>query len=66
MLDVDQDRILSILSSIDLLSEALVGREALDLEIPIAEHEVFRLVAEVAHDLRSPLTSILFLSEATP
>ena len=58
----DQDRVLALLHSIDLLTEAppLEGSE----QRPMVEADTFRLVAEVAHDLRSPLTSILFLSEA--
>jgi len=35
-----------------------------DVELKQAQAAAFRLVAEVGHDLRSPLTSILFLSEA--
>ena len=45
----------------DLLTEVPASGGS---EPPLAETEAFRLVAEVAHDLRSPLTSILFLSEA--
>ena len=58
---VDQDRVLALLHSIDLLADvpAVEGSEH-----PMAEADTLRLVAEVAHDLRSPLTSILFLSEA--
>ena len=58
---VDQDRVLELLHSIDLLAEipAVDGSEH-----PMEEADTFRVVAEVAHDLRSPLTSILFLSEA--
>ena len=58
---IDQDRVLALLHSIDLLAEKPVvgGSEA-----ALTEPEALRLVAEVAHDLRSPLTSILFLSEA--
>ena len=58
---VDQDRVLALLHSIDLLTEVPLSEGS---EPPLAETEAFRLVAEVAHDLRSPLTSILFLSEA--
>ena len=58
---VDQDRIIALLHSIDLLAEVPATEGA---ERPTAEAEAFRLLAEVAHDLRSPLTSIIFLSEA--
>ncbi len=58
---VEQDRVLALLHSIDLLVAASATE---DSERPMAEADTFRLVAEVAHDLRSPLTSILFLSEA--
>ena len=58
---VDHDRVLGLLHSIDLLAEKpVVGAS----DPQLAESDAFRLVAEVAHDLRSPLTSILFLSEA--
>lgn len=63
-LAVDQDRVLALLHSIDFLAEELALETADDLETRLAEPDAFRLVAEVAHDLRSPLTSILFLSEA--
>ncbi len=63
-LAVDKDRILTLLHSIDFLTEDLVRGAEEDLETRLAEPDAFRLVAEVAHDLRSPLTSILFLSEA--
>ncbi len=58
---IDQDPVPALLHSIDLLTEVptIEGSER-----PIVEADAFRLVAEVAHDLRSPLTSILFLSEA--
>ena len=46
----------------DLLTEVPASRGSEPL--PAEEGEAFRLVAEVAHDLRSPLTAILFLSEA--
>jgi len=61
---VDQARVLSLLSSIEQLTGEAVEREAEGSEAETAEAEAFRLVAHVAHDLRSPLTSILFLSEA--
>ena len=58
---VDQDRVLTLLHSIDLLVEVPATEGS---ERPMVGADTFRLVAEVAHDLRSPLTSILFLSEA--
>ncbi len=58
---VDQDGVLALLHSIDLLAEVPATEGS---ERPMVEADTFRLVAEVAHDLRSPLTSILFLSEA--
>lgn len=63
-LGVHKERVLELLHSIDLLVEEAVdvGRE--DREVRLAEPAAFGLVAEVGHDLRSPLTSILFLSEA--
>ena len=58
---VDQDRVLAMLHLIDLLTDVPASGSS---EAPLAETEAFRLVAEVAHDLRSPITSILFLSES--
>lgn len=58
---VDQDRVLALLHSIDLLGDEPVYEGSAP---PLDEPDAFRIVAEVAHDLRSPLTSILFLSEA--
>lgn len=63
-LPVEEDRVLVLLLSIDRHIETLRHEEGEDLEARLAEPDAFRLVAEVAHDLRSPLTSILFLSEA--
>ena len=72
-LAVDKDRVLTLMHSIDLLSEELsidllteelAPGAAEDLRARLAEPDAFRLMVEVAHDLRSPLTSILFLSEA--
>ena len=63
-LPVDEDRLLALLHAIELHAEDLLHGGEEDPEVEMAESEAFRLVAEVAHDLRSPLTSILFLSEA--
>jgi signal transduction histidine kinase len=62
-LAVDPDRVLELLYSIDRLAEELAPGPG-GLEARLAEPDAFGLLAEVAHDLRSPLTSILFLSEA--
>jgi signal transduction histidine kinase len=43
---------------------ALGGKGSEDLETRMSQPDAFELLVEVAHDLRSPLTSILFLSEA--
>jgi signal transduction histidine kinase len=63
-LPVDEDRVLSLLHVIEFQVGELRRAGAEDLEARLAEPDAFRLVADVAHDLRSPLTSILFLSEA--
>ena len=61
---VDPDRMLELLYAIDGLVEEHSPRATGDLRARLAEPDAFRLVAEIAHDIRSPLTSILFLSEA--
>ena len=63
-LAIDQDRLLGLLHSIDLHAEEVGIRGAEDSGNRPGEADALRLVAEVGHDLRSPLTSILFLSEA--
>jgi signal transduction histidine kinase len=42
---------------------SLVSEDPDDLGARLTEPDAFELLVEVAHDLRSPLTSILFLSE---
>lgn len=63
-LPVDQERLLALLSSIELHANALIADEAAEERARSARPDAFWLLAEVGHDLRSPLTSILFLSEA--
>lgn len=46
----------------DLQQSVLPGDQA-DLGARLAEPDAFELIVEVAHDLRSPLTSVLFLAE---
>jgi signal transduction histidine kinase len=62
--EVDPSRCLSQLSAIDLLTEqAELQREPAQAEPGLGEREAFRVVEQVAHDLRSPLTAILFLAD---
>jgi len=63
-LPVEEDRVLAVLHAIDVHIDELLAGNAEDLEARLTEPDAFGLLAEVAHDLRSPLTSILFLSEA--
>ena len=54
---------LETLEAIESVSCALVPDEAEQFVDDLAQPEGLELVVEVAHDLRSPLTSILFLAE---
>ncbi len=54
---------LETLEAIESVSRALVPDGAEQFVDDLAEPEGLGLVVEVAHDLRSPLTSILFLAE---
>jgi signal transduction histidine kinase len=49
--------------ALEHLSDRLTGDDPDDLRSRLAGPDAFELLVEVAHDLRSPLTSILFLSE---
>jgi signal transduction histidine kinase len=63
-LPVDEERVLELLHEIELHAKEFVVEEEEDPEAGLAGAGAFQVVAEVVHDLRSPLTSILFLSEA--
>jgi signal transduction histidine kinase len=54
---------LGTLGGIEQLREAIEPNAAWQLGAPLAESGGLDLMVEIAHDLRSPLTSILFLSE---
>ena len=61
--DEDVDVRFEVVHAIESLASALGGDDADDLRTRLAQPDAFELLVEVAHDLRSPLTSILFLSE---
>jgi signal transduction histidine kinase len=54
---------LTLLGSLRKVRRGLEGERAEDLRARLARPDAFQLLVEVAHDMRSPLTSILFLSE---
>src|SRR5918992_5971562 len=59
---VDMD-MLGTLGGIEQLHQATEPNSPWQLGAPITEPGGLGLMVEIAHDLRSPLTSILFLSE---
>jgi len=54
---------LAVVRALEQTIEAVSGEDAEDLRTRLGNPDAFELLIEVAHDLRSPLTSILFLSE---
>ena len=56
-------RILAVLGTLEQVREAVQPRAAGQLEAHLGGPAGLDLLVEIAHDLRSPLTSILFLSE---
>lgn len=56
------EALLDVLWALDAL-HARLGRGRSDLAARLADPDALELLVEVAHDLRSPLNSILFLSE---
>jgi len=60
----DAQAALEVLRALRSVRWALGGKGSEDLETRMSQPDAFELLVEVAHDLRSPLTSILFLSEA--
>ncbi len=60
----DPQAALDVLRALRSVRCTLAGVSSEDLETRMSQPDAFELLVEVAHDLRSPLTSILFLSEA--
>jgi signal transduction histidine kinase len=57
------EEVLHTLQALDRLREATLSEEARDFSTRFNDPDGFELLVEVAHDLRSPLTSITFLAE---
>ena len=55
--------VLGILQALEELSRVSLPKDARDFASRLADPDGFELLVEVAHDLRSPLTSISFLAE---
>lgn len=55
------DEVLELLRRLGELQRRTWGGE--ELAVRLTEPDAFELIVEVAHDLRSPLTSVLFLAE---
>ncbi len=57
------DAVLTVVRAIEGILGAVAGNDPEDLQALMAQPDAFQLLLEIAHDLRSPLTSILFLAE---
>ncbi len=57
------EELLTVLRRLRELQRAVLPGDEADLGARLAEPDAFELIVEVAHDLRSPLTSVLFLAE---
>jgi signal transduction histidine kinase len=55
--------VLAILRRLRELQQGVLPGDDADLGARLSEPDAFDLIVEVAHDLRSPLTSVLFLAE---
>ncbi|HZD06396.1 MAG TPA: hypothetical protein VE173_15905, partial [Longimicrobiales bacterium] len=55
--------VLEVLRALEELSRSTLPKDARDFASRLADPDGFELLVEVAHDLRSPLTSISFLAE---
>ena len=59
----DQDEVFSLLDAIEEVRLAIVPEQPRDLAAQLAGPDGLELVVGLAHDLRSPLTSVLFLAD---
>ncbi len=62
--DVSSERVLEAVYALDALARVLDADTAVRFTEHLAARDGLELLVEVAHDLRSPLGSILFLAEA--
>lgn len=61
--ELDDTARVRLLRAVETLQGSLNRSTGDDLRARLVQPDAFELIVEVAHDLRSPLTSILFLSE---
>jgi signal transduction histidine kinase len=61
--EADPADVLGVLEALEELSRVSLPKDARDFASRLADPDGFELLVEVAHDLRSPLTSISFLAE---
>ena len=54
---------LDVMTAIESIRSSHLGRSGRDLSESLRTPDAFQLLVDVAHDFRSPLTSILFLAE---
>lgn len=59
----DPSIVVQLVRVLDIVLDSILPTDPTDLRARLGEPDAFELLVEVAHDLRSPLTSILFLSE---
>jgi signal transduction histidine kinase len=56
-------QVLDVMRALEALRLSILGNDPESLLVQLSQPDALELLVEVAHDLRSPLTSILFLSE---
>lgn len=60
---IAREEILRLLNAIERVQETVAGDSAQRLAARLTDADALQLMVEVAHDMRSPLSSILFLAE---